>query len=807
MKYAMRSLLLALGIVGAMLVRCGAEESASLKLNVQVDKPGITVSPTLYGIFFEEINLAGDGGLYAELLRNRSFEETDKLDYWTLVKTGKAEGDIVVDRANPMSEKNPRSLRLNVKEVGDGSVGVANDGYWGIPVQEGEVYDFSIAARASDGFNGPLTVRLESQDGTKVYAEDSISALTPEWKTFKIALTAKATDWKARLVVSISQKGSVYLDMVSLFPRKTWKGRANGLRTDLAEKLVGLQPSFVRFPGGCWVEGEIMANATRWKKTIGDVSDRWSQWNIWQYYSTNGLGFHEYLQLCEDLGAEPLFVFNCGMAHQNHIAMDQMSEFVQDALDAIEYANGPADSRWGAVRAKAGHPVPFNLKFVEIGNENGGGLYNERYKLFYDAIKAKYPTMRTVACDWSGRPTSRPIDLIDEHYYYEPEFFINNAHRYDTYDRKGPKIYVGEYAVTKNCGNGNLRGAIGEAAFMTGMERNSDIVEMASYAPLFANVEYKRWNPNLIYFDNHRNYGTPSYYAQKLFSENRGDVIVPATLEAGETKPETKKGAVGVGTWMTKSEYKDVKVVKGDEVLYDGASSKEQAKAWKFGKGEWKFADGALRQSDNGEERFATVGNKDWSDYTLTLKARKISGSEGFLVLFHVQSEDTFVWWNIGGWGNSRDSIEVTTKGSRSVLGGAVDSKVEDNRWYDLKVEVSGTKIRCFIDGKLVHDVEYPRSEPLHAVAGLSKDRSELILKVVNSTFAKQTAKLNLNGAPKLASEAKTVVLTSEKGEDENSLDNPKRVAPVESVTTGVGATFTHEFPANSVTIFRVKIK
>ena len=361
------------------------------KLTVQIDRPGPKISPMLYGIFFEEINCAGDGGLYAELVRNRSFEDSDKPDHWSLVADGTAKGEIGVEDNGPMSSKNLHSLKLTIAPGSQGRVGVANDGYWGIAVQKEAVYDLTLSARAMKSFSGPLTATLESADGKQVYARTETGDLTDGWKTFKLSLTSNSSNPKARLVISATQPGTVWLDMVSLFPKKTWKNRPNGLRADLAEMLDGLKPSFMRFPGGCWVEGETMKTAQRWKNTIGDLSERRTLWNLWQYYSTNGLGFHEYLQLCEDLGAEPLFVINCGMSHKEVVPMDKMDEFVQDALDAIEYANGPADSKWGAMRAKAGHPTPFNLKYLEIGNENGGPAYNERYALIYDAVKSKYP--------------------------------------------------------------------------------------------------------------------------------------------------------------------------------------------------------------------------------------------------------------------------------------------------------------------------------------------------------------------------------------------------------------------------------
>ena len=328
-------------------------------------------------------------------------------------------------------------------------------------------------------------------------AEHKFSDLTADWKKLECTLTASRTDPGARLVVATTAPGTVWLDMVSLFPKDTWQGRPNGLRADLMEMLAATKPAFVRFPGGCYVEGDELKNAHRWKDTVGDIAQRPGHWNLWGYRSTDGLGYHEYLQMCEDLHAEPLFVINCGMAHKDHVPMDQMGPWVQDALDAIEYANGPLDTTWGAAGpTRPPRAVPF--KYLEIGNENGGPLYQERYRLFYDAIKARYPDINLVA---DVRTDQRPTEIVDEHYYSSPEFFIGQASKYDKYDRSGPQVYVGEYAVTQGAGQGNLRAALGEAAFMTGMERNSDHVVMASYAPLFVNVGWRQWNPDAIPFD------------------------------------------------------------------------------------------------------------------------------------------------------------------------------------------------------------------------------------------------------------------------------------------------------------------
>ncbi|MCX5645924.1 MAG: carbohydrate binding domain-containing protein [Phycisphaerae bacterium] len=785
-----------LPVVAVALVMIGAcaLHAAPASLTVEVDKPGVTISPTLWGIFFEDINLSADGGIYPEFVRNRSFEDSDQPDHWTLSKADGDKSEMAIDSSRPIDPMNRQSLRVKV----DGPVTLINKGYWGMNVVKGASYQVRLAARAADGFKGPIGVSLQKADGSGL-AKGEITSLTDQWKGFSLELTATDTDPKAQLSLAVSGKGTLWLDMVCVAPAKTWKN--HGLRPDLCEMLAGLKPAFVRFPGGCWVEGDDMAHMYHWKNTIGEFWHRKPLWNIWQYWATHGLGYHEYLQMCEDLDAEPLFVINVGMSHKEHIPMDQMGQWVQDALDAIEYANGPADSVWGGLRAKNGHPEPFHLKYIEIGNENGGPPYQERYVLFHDAIRARYPKMVLI----SDQPTTRrPSDIVDEHYYSNPEFFMQQAGRYDTYDRKGPKIYVGEYAVTQGCGQGNLRGAIGEAAFMTGMERNSDVVVMASYAPLFANVNYKRWNPDLICFDSSRVYGLPSYYVQKMFAENRGAVVLPVAVssplvEQGSTDERRNGGAVGVGTWLTQAEFKDIKVTKGDKTLFS-CDFADGTKGWRLLRGNWTVQDGALRQNSNADNVRAIAGDRSWTDYTYTLKARKLGGAEGFLILFNVRDENRKSWWNLGGWGNQRHAIEMG-----GLVGNDAPGSIETGRWYDIRIEVSGKTIKCYLDDKLIHDVTPPVLKSLYASASRAKDTGEVILKVVNTSKAELSTDIKLSGVKSVQRPAKATVLTSENGTDENSLTEPTKVAPV-TKTIGVKApSFQHAFPGNSVTILRLR--
>ena len=696
---------------------CG-QSTATATLTIDASRPGGHISTNLFGIFFEEINFAGEGGLYAELVRNRSFENSTNADFWTLVTQGTDTGAISVDTGRPLNTNNPRSLKLTLTS-GTGSLGAGNAGFWGLALQQGALYDLSLYASGASGFTGPLRARLESADGTKLYAQTTFGGLTTNWQRYAASLASSATDTNARLVVSLAQPGTVWLDVVSLFPRSTFHGRTNGLRADLGQWLADLNPAFLRFPGGNFVEGATLADAVRWKTTLGDIASRPGHWNsAWNYLSTDGLGQHEYLQLCEDLGCEPLFVAHCGLSlgyngsTNNTVPLDQMGPWVQDALDAIEYANGDTNTVWGARRAANGHPAPFNLKFLEIGNENGGTYYNDRYALFYDAIKSNYPNLHLIACVWGGVPSSRPLEIQDEHYYSDWTFFANAATKYDSYSRSGPKVYVGEYAVTADTGNGNLQAALGEAAFMTGLERNSDVVLMASYAPLLANVNGIQWRPDAIYYDSARVNGTPSYHVQKLFAQNQGEVVLPVGLSV--TLPadtnQAPHGAIGLGAWNTQVEYTNVVVASNGVTLFQSDFTSSAA-GWQVSKGTWVTGSGLYRQTANITDCRATTGSTAWSDYTLTMRARKTGGSEGFLILFHWLADVDWTWWNIGGWNNTQHALEASINGSKTTVSGAVAGGIQPNRWYDIRVELSGRRVRCYLDGQLVHDYTSPLSK------------------------------------------------------------------------------------------------
>jgi alpha-L-arabinofuranosidase len=826
----------------AMLAMAISANAQPEKISVDVAHPAHKVSPMLWGIFFEDINMSADGGLYPELVRNRSFEDSDTPRYWTLINAPGGNSTMVIDASQPLNKFNLHCLRVNV----DGGFTLENDGYWGMNVVKGDGYTFKAAVRG-DNFRGPLTVKIVGTNGTGL-AGGEVSGFNRDWRYHSLNLTASGSDPKAHLEISggnsgtgvspVSSKtethgqdaratsgsGTLFLDMVSLMPDKTWKN--HGLRVDLSESLDALHPSFMRFPGGNWIEGNDLAHMYQWTTTIGDIDARTPLWNLWSYNTTQGLGFYEYLQLCEDLGAEPVFAINCGMTTGGSVPLNQMGKWIQEALDAIEYANGPTNSFWGGLRDKAGHPAPLNLKYMEIGNENGGPDYWQRWKLMADAIRAKYPHIKLIAtlpvsADFSdaGRmdfPQSPKPDIVDEHYYESPESLMRHADQYDKLSRNGPQFFIGEYASTEGAGLGNLRAAIGEAAFMTGLERNSDIVTMASYAPLFVNMNHRAFSPDLINFDSSRWYGTPSYYVQQMFSNNRGDVTLPVTVNTTDVQEQPPSGCIGVGTWNTEAEFKDIKVTAPDGKTLFASDFSENADGWKLlgGGARWSVQDGALRQTAEKPFIRALAGDKSWTDYTLELKARKIAGRNGFLILFHVYDDDEDrIWWSIGGQNNTRNILQSDGPWDLSV--GAFASwdiepgHIETNRWYDIKIQLKGKSVQCWLDGHLIHTILKPllTTHCLYASATRDDQSGDVILKLVNAAPFSIDTEINLAGVPEIFGPAQATVLTSASPRDENSLEDPTKLSPKAETFDVSGPDFHRTFPGNSFTVLRIKIK
>ncbi|MEU8350243.1 alpha-L-arabinofuranosidase C-terminal domain-containing protein [Streptomyces sp. NPDC048845] len=820
----------------------GAAAPAPVDYTLAVDptRDGPAVSDTMYGVFYEDINRAADGGLYAELVQNRSFEyaPADNESYtaltaWEETASGDATGSAqAVDDDNRLNERNRNHLRL---DLGAGNrrtdrFGVANSGYHGIAVRAGETYDFSVWARTDQRSGTPLTVALRDAAGTAELARPlSVTVRGDRWTKYTGSLTARTTSTDGRLSVTAGGTGTLRLDMVSLFPRDTYKGRANGMRKDLAEKIEALDPGFLRFPGGCLVntgsheayEGPDWPRqrSYQWKDTVGPVEERAVNANFWGYNQSYGIGYYEYFQFAEDLGAMPLpvvpaLVTGCG---QNRATDDPelLRRHIQDTLDLIEFANGPADSEWGALRAEMGHPEPFGLTHLEVGNEeNLPDAFFERFTQFRAAIEAEYPDITVISN--SGPDDSGPVfdrawelnreadvAMVDEHYYNSPQWFLENNERYDSYDREGPKVFLGEYASQDN----RFFNALSEAAYMTGLERNADVVRLASYAPLLANTDAVQWRPDMIWFDNDQSWGSTSYEVQKLFMNNTGDRVVPSEASGTPAAPrEPITGAIGLSTWATSAAYDDVSVTSADGEQLFGDDFSGDAGQWTpaTGTGSWSVEDGAYVQSDAAAENtMVTAGDPAWHDYDLRVKATKRAGSEGFLVAFGVQETGSHYWWNLGGWGNTRSAVEKSSGGGKQTM--AEDgTTIETGRTYDVHIQVRDRKVTLFLDGEEWGSfTDDKTAEPFRQVVTRDERTGELVVKVVNAQAAPARTAIDLGTGTEVAPTARLTTLQGDPDAVNTADEQP--VEPEKSVLEGVDDSFTHTFPPHSVTFMRIK--
>ncbi|WP_329261394.1 alpha-L-arabinofuranosidase C-terminal domain-containing protein [Streptomyces pseudovenezuelae] len=796
-----------------------AEDVTDYAITVDPAAKGPRIDDTMYGVFFEDINRAADGGLYAELVQNRSFEYStaDNSSYtpltsWTVDGTAQ-----VVNDDGRLAERNRAYLSLAAGSS------VTNAGYnTGIHVDAGKKYDFSVWARSAAG--STLSVSLQDADGTLATARE-VAVTKSGWARYQVTFTATRTSSAGRLTVASSAAAA--LDMVSLFPRDTYRGEPNGLRKDLAEKVAALHPGFVRFPGGCLVNTGSMDDYSeasgwqrkrsyQWKDTIGPVEQRATNANFWGYNQSYGLGYYEYFRLSEDIGAMPLpvvpaLVTGCG---QNKAVVDEalLKRHIQDTLDLIEFANGPASSTWGRKRAQMGHPKPFHLTHIEVGNEeNLPEEFFARFKEFRAAIQAKYPDIQVISNsgpDDSGTTfdtawqlnKDAKVDMVDEHYYNSPQWFLQNNDRYDSYDRSGPKVFLGEYASQGN----TFKNGLTEAAFMTGLERNADVVKLASYAPLFANEDYVQWRPDLIWFNNHASWNSANYEVQKLFMNNVGDRVVPSTATGTPSLLAPITGAVGLSTWATTAAYDDVKVTAADgrALLTDDFSS--GASQWTHtGGGSWSVQDGQYVQSDvNAENTMVSAGDPSWHDYDLKVKATKKAGKEGFLVAFGVKDTGNYYWWNIGGWNNTQSAVEQAVDGGKSTLISKAGS-VETGRAYDIDVKVRGRQVTLYLDGQEWGSFTDDKpAEPFRQVVTRDLKTGELIVKVVNAQDSAARTAVDLGGA-KVASRARVTTLAA--APDAVNSETSTAVAPVRSTFDGVAGKFSYTFPANSVTFLRIR--
>ncbi|MEN9443689.1 MAG: hypothetical protein RIS47_579, partial [Bacteroidota bacterium] len=793
---------------------------------------------------------AGDGGLYAELIKNRDFEgnnlpegtfregefvrtaqgwkhyypQPDSLDGWNLIVPQDAQATTILTNIKPLNPRNPQSMILSVKKLGSKPVLVTNSGYWGIAVTKDEKYNVSFYARAN-GYKGAVRVSLRDEN-SNVLAESELSGFGGNWTKFETSMVATATSTQAIFAIEPLATGELAFDIVSMFPEHTFNNRPNGARKDIAQLLDAATPGFLRFPGGCIVEGVTLQNRFQWKNTIGDIAQRPGRWILWDYHSNEGLGFHEYLQFCEDLKCPAMYVFSVGMSCQfrkcENVQATELQPYIDDVLDALEYALGPVESKWGAMRAANGHAAPFDIKYLEIGNENYGPIYQEHYNYFYKALKAKYPKLTMIACTDPGmrEPFKREdlpgitenIEMIDEHFYESPDFFYKNATRYDSYDRKGPKIYMGEFAVKKwdNSLKGNLDASLAEAAFLTGLERNADIVELASFAPTLVHENDRTWNPDMIGYDNYRSFGNPTYQIFRMFSNNKPDYVLPVTNSFDNTQvvtPDMGLGMIGFNNFGADCVYDQVSVtLNGEkipqaELLTDQTLANRKTDGWEVGKSD--FLELKMKP-----EIYKKVKDQKWTDYTLTLKARAnaIDDLEGFSILYYTVGEGTHYKWNIGRWqrfywmqwyDNGYESYFAQAKGS-----------IGAGKWYDIKLEVKGDSVSAFLDGKLIHKAAHPKKvvPQVYASAG-GTDNGEIIVKVVNATEIPKTSVVRLKGVTSVENVAKVYTLTHTDRLAENSVANPENVAPKESSFNKASSEFEYTFEPRSVTVIRIKKK
>lgn len=799
------------------LLTAASHAQAQITMNLDAALRGPLTSPYQYGLFFEEINHAGEGGLYAELVKNRSFE--DGTEGWQTINGA----TMSVTDTGLLNEVQGHALTVAVKGASASAPkGIVNNGYWGMALRNDSAYTLSLWLKGSKALNNHLVARLVNEAGTTI-GEATLAGDVNlySWTKLTTTITAHADVAKGSLQLLATADGSMTVDVVSLFPA-TWKRRANGLRPDLAQLLADTYPTFLRFPGGCYVEGQGgYDNAFQWKKTIGPIEQRPGHWNRnWGYWSSDGLGFDEYLQLCEDLGAAPLFVVNVGLGHGFTLSLDDTKALVQDCLDAIEYANGDASTTWGAKRVANGHAAPYHLKFIEIGNENyqadanaQSNEYAERYKMFYNAIKAKYPDIVCIGnveawgTDSPSWRNANPVELVDEHYYRNADWMIANYNKYDNVSRS-IGIYNGEYAA--NGGSygkyGNLSSALGEAVYMLGMERNSDVCRMASFAPIFTHESNPTWAYDMIHFDADKNFVTPSYYVQKLMGNNLGTQNLKWT-ETGNAAAQAVAGQkVGVGAWYTQVSYDDAQLLNADGTALGNDDFSGGLAQWTTGTGSWSTDGGVLAQSDNAQNCTAALNIPVKGDYIYKVRARKDSGSEGFLIIFNYQDSNNYIWWNIGGWDNTQDAVERCVNGGKTTIDPKSFS-VNNDQWYDLEVDVRDGQVTCKRDGETVHTFSLPVERSVYQSVQLDTLSNQLIVKLVNPYASARSVTVNLKNMEATAGTVQR--LQSSLGTDENTMDEPNKVVPAkeQTVSGSRDGVLSLDAPAYSLSIYRYDVK
>ena len=817
------------------------------KLNIRTKEKRFPAAPDLYGLFFEDISRAGDGGLYPEMIRNRSFEDGlmpegcetkdggktfvsptgwieefnsgEGMNQW--VKDNRIEptpvpgwysenAQMTPDGGDVLNARRKVSLKAEFRAGGS----IRNIGYGGIPQEAGKEYRFYMFAKAEKETVLRLTIEAKGQES----AGAEITVRPGDWARYDATLTAGISAGDGELRITSAEEATVRIGFTSLMPAETFMG--HGLRKDLAEKLKEIHPAFMRFPGGCIVEGFSMETVWYFRNTVGPVWERPSHWLLWHYRTTNGLGFHEYLQLCEDLGVAPLYVCNCGMTCQGrnprYFNEEEQRDMLEDIFGALEYALGPADSRWGAVRAKMGHEAPFRLDYLEIGNENFGPEYEERYDMIRQAVLARYPGLTIITND-RGRTRKLEADIADDHYYNMPEFFAEGITHYDSYDREDADVFVGEFSVNQTY-EGQLRAAIGEAMFMAGLERNQDKVKLASYAPLFQHVKYGSWFPNLIIYDNRRSFAIPTYYAWRLFGGNRGKNVV-ASEEEIRRIPYDIHGMPALsgddGARYRNPVWNGAPVAPGRCILAGAeVSGNEITVRQKPEPGMPAFPFKVYPLVMLGEEKESREGVFEvdaWCEEGKDI-ALGILVSPKPLSYYDRTNPNPCDPWSMRFLEVSRWILTTGEEGTTSCL--ARDSfparptstpkkvSLRTNAYNHLKYTVAGHEVTLEVNGEEIDRAELPTYPGMGTV--VTDDEEQVIIKIVNFSDEKEGVEITLDCN---VEEEYTIGLLTGKATDENSLEAPEHVRDAELQASGASREFTYEAPGLSVSILRLNKK
>jgi alpha-L-arabinofuranosidase len=832
------------------MITCGLVAMAQTEsIRIDLGQKGAVVSPNLYGIFFEEISHAGDGGLYAELIQNRGFEEhvlpsgmtykdgkayapnamnyehrrnsnwnipwnleEKKMTGWKITGEKATVKGEVIETKTPLHKNTPHAMQLSIKKVQKGGKAIlTNIGYWGIGLKNGEKYDLRFYVKSAN-YKGTITARLvNGETGESLGSVSFNSQQLKDWTELTATLKAENSANKGELALEFDKTGTVLIDYVSLFPQATFKGRKNGQRADVAQMLVDLHPKFMRWPGGCIVEGATYENRVKWKETLGDPMTRRGEWDLWGYRATWGMGYHEFLQFCEDLQMDAMFVNNAGMScsvrNGDFVSSNEdMDAVVQDFRDAIDYALAdPIQNKWAKMRADAGHPKPFPLKYVEIGNENVGQEYVIHFNYIFNKLKAEYPQITFINTLGHTDPLLAQIPgnyMVDPHWYRDPNFFFANNHLFDDAPRTHD-IYVGEYACNGGVGAGNLLAALSEAAFIMGMERNSDVVKMSSYAPLFENENRRDWPCNLIHINSSEVYGRASYYVQQMAAEHRPtyNIYVSEPTTAAPAQPFAT-GGIGLGSYATQCEYKDISVITSD-----GKETHYQPSQINAQRGQWKVEGDLLCQTSDERVSLAMLLAINSNNYTLNLKARKTGGMEGFFIFYSLDDKGRNGYGvNIGGWNNYTTAVQPMRNGRMTdVVSPRVPQRVETDKWYDVRLVVTPMSATLYVDGKEI-TVAKP-SEPIchFCQTGFDEQTSELIIKVVNGTNQPYHRSFTIDGAKNVMPTGKIITLNGD-ANDENTFEQPTKLAPRTTLYGKFGKQFDYEFAPMSFTIMRVKV-